>query len=185
MKTALRNSFEKARTNYPDSKPAIEELEAQVERHTRTPKFHVFIEGISWREHRDYGVWAYSIFNANADILTTLPRLSIHGSVQRTTRNRIDLMAAINAIEALPSGVEVRIYTDSEYLYKNFIRSRKKWVENNWKTQSGSEVANKDLWLQLMAAMFKLSRFRWELTDRHSLRAAFRYQHWLLEKPET
>lgn len=68
-----------------------------------------------------------------------------------TTNNRMKLMGVIAALDALKRPCTVTLYTDSKYLADNFPRAAG-WKANGWKGASGKEVANIDLWFQLLKA---------------------------------
>ena len=74
----------------------------------------------------------------------------IFGGEAQTTNNRMELTAAIRALEKIPAGVRVQLFTDSSYLKNAFTNGwLVKWKRNGWKTATKSPVLNKDLWLQL------------------------------------
>jgi len=68
----------------------------------------------------------------------------------KTTNNRMEVLAAIRALEALTKDSEVDLYTDSKYLSdavnKNWIKG---WIKNGWKTAAKKPVKNQDLWVRL------------------------------------
>ncbi len=73
-----------------------------------------------------------------------------------TTNNRMELMAAIQAMQALKEACEVQLYTDSAYLCnaynQHWIDS---WQVKNWKTAAGKPVENQDLWKALLSCTNK------------------------------
>lgn len=72
------------------------------------------------------------------------------GGERRTTNNRMELMAAIAALGVLREYQgEVRVYTDSKYLIQGITGWVWGWQKNGWKTASGSDVLNRELWEQL------------------------------------
>ena len=73
----------------------------------------------------------------------------ICGGEQETTNNRMELMAAIQALEALKFPCSVTIYTDSNYLKQGIQTWIEGWKRKGWRTASGKPVKNKDLWLRL------------------------------------
>ena len=77
----------------------------------------------------------------------------LSGSEDPTTNNRMELMAAIQGLEALKRPCRVRIHTDSQYLRDGITRFIHGWKKNNWKTADKKPVKNIDLWLRLEAAM--------------------------------
>lgn len=73
----------------------------------------------------------------------------IVGSEPNTTNNRMELMAAIVALEALPGRQEIEICSDSEYLIKGMNEWIDAWKERGWRTSTKKEVKNQDLWRRL------------------------------------
>jgi ribonuclease HI len=74
----------------------------------------------------------------------------LSGGDVHTTNNRMEMSAAIKALEALPhQGAQVNIYTDSQYLRDGITRWMMNWKKNNWITTDKKPVKNKDLWLRL------------------------------------
>lgn len=68
-----------------------------------------------------------------------------------TTNNRMELTAAVRALEALKEPCEVTLVTDSEYLKKAFTDGwLDKWQANGWRTAARQPVKNQDLWLELL-----------------------------------
>jgi ribonuclease HI len=77
----------------------------------------------------------------------------LHGSDPSTTNNRMELMAAIQALEALKRPVEVTLYTDSRYLLDGITKWVAGWQRNGWVTAAKQPVKNVDLWHRLVKAM--------------------------------
>jgi ribonuclease HI len=73
----------------------------------------------------------------------------ISGGEALTTNNRMELMAAISALEALKRASEVEIHTDSAYLKDGITRWIHGWKKNGWRTADKKPVKNADLWQQL------------------------------------
>ena len=73
------------------------------------------------------------------------------GGEEATTNNRMELLAAIKAIEALKRPAEVRLHTDSVYLKDGITRWIRGWKANGWKTSAKKPVKNVDLWRRLDA----------------------------------
>ena len=76
----------------------------------------------------------------------------LSGGERATTNNRMELMAAIRALEALKSPSDVTIYTDSRYLMDGITKWVHGWKRNGWKTADKKPVKNDDLWRALEAA---------------------------------
>ena len=73
------------------------------------------------------------------------------GGEPETTNNRMELMAAIQALETLKRGVEADLYTDSTYVQKGITEWIHSWKKRGWKTAAKKPVKNRDLWEQLEA----------------------------------
>ncbi len=77
----------------------------------------------------------------------------ISGGEAATTNNRMELMAAIAALESLTRPVTVRIHTDSTYVKHGITQWIHRWKRNGWKTANKKPVKNEDLWRRLDAAL--------------------------------
>ncbi len=75
------------------------------------------------------------------------------GFEEPTTNNRMEMLAAISALEALKRPSRVHIHTDSQYLRDGITRFIAGWKARGWKTADKKPVKNIDLWLRLEAAM--------------------------------
>lgn len=71
------------------------------------------------------------------------------GAEAHTTNNRMELTAAIRALQALKEPCEVEVVTDSEYLKKGVEQWMTKWKKNGWMTVARKPVINQDLWMEL------------------------------------
>ncbi len=76
----------------------------------------------------------------------------LYGGEPATTNNRMELMAAIQALESLKRPVTVRLYTDSEYVKNGITKWIHGWKAKGWKTADNKPVKNVDLWQRLDAA---------------------------------
>jgi ribonuclease HI len=73
------------------------------------------------------------------------------GGERDTTNNRMELMAVIEGLKALKRPCKVDIYSDSAYVVNAFEQNWiGKWVKNGWKNSAKAEVANSDLWKELI-----------------------------------
>ena len=77
----------------------------------------------------------------------------ISGGEARTTNNRMEMMAAIAALEALKRPARVRLHTDSTYLKDGITKWIHAWKARGWKTAAKKPVKNQDLWQRLEAAL--------------------------------
>ena len=77
-------------------------------------------------------------------------REELFGGEEHTTNNRMELTAAIRALEKIPAGASAELFTDSNYLKNAFTKGwLVKWKHNGWRTATGGNVLNRDLWLAL------------------------------------
>jgi ribonuclease HI len=74
------------------------------------------------------------------------------GGEPDTTNNRMELMAAIAALEALREPCDVILTTDSQYVRQGILDWLANWIRRGWKTAGGDPVKNRDLWERLQAA---------------------------------
>lgn len=78
---------------------------------------------------------------------------TLSGRFRDTTNNRMEMRAAIEALETLKRPCPVAIYTDSNYLRNGITQWVHNWQRNGWQTASKKPVKNKDLWQRLLAAI--------------------------------
>lgn len=74
------------------------------------------------------------------------------GSDPETTNNRMEMTAALRALEALKRPCEVHLYTDSKYLIDGITKWVFGWQKKGWKTAAKKPVLNEDLWRALLDA---------------------------------
>lgn len=77
----------------------------------------------------------------------------LKGGEPETTNNRMELMAAIQALETLTRPVKADLYTDSTYLQKGITEWIYSWKKRGWKTAAKKPVKNEDLWRRLEEAI--------------------------------
>ncbi len=77
------------------------------------------------------------------------------GGEAQTTNNRMELSAAIGALEALTRPCKIVLHTDSQYLRGGVLTWMSNWKRNGWRTADKKPVKNEDLWRQLDAAREK------------------------------
>ena len=90
-------------------------------------------------------------------------RKELIGGEAETTNNRMELMAAIEALRALNKPSEVDLHTDSNYVKNGITEWITKWKQNGWKTSNKKPVKNEELWRELD-----------ELRNRHNVK-----WHWV------
>jgi ribonuclease HI len=91
----------------------------------------------------------------------------LKGGEAHTTNNRMELMAAIAALEALKRPCRVDLYTDSQYLRGGVTGWMDQWKRNGWRTADRKPVKNVDLWQRLDAALAR-HQMRWHWVRGHS-----------------
>ena len=91
----------------------------------------------------------------------------LKGGEAATTNNRMELMGAIAALEALKMPCVVDLHTDSQYLRNGIMTWIKKWKQNGWRTADRKPVKNVDLWQRLDEAI-KRHQVRWHWVKGHA-----------------
>ena len=92
---------------------------------------------------------------------------ALKGGEPHTTNNRMELMAAICALESLKRPCSVDLYTDSEYMRGGITAWIKNWKKNGWRTADKKPVKNIDLWQRLDAALAQ-HHVRWHWVKGHA-----------------
>ncbi|MDE3240476.1 MAG: ribonuclease HI [Paracoccaceae bacterium] len=92
---------------------------------------------------------------------------TLSGGEAETTNNRMELMAAISALEALARPSEITLVTDSAYVKNGVTEWIHGWKRKGWKTSTNKPVKNDDLWKRLDAAQSR-HRVRWEWIKGHA-----------------
>ena len=91
----------------------------------------------------------------------------LYGAEKLTTNNRMELMAAIQALELLTRPCSVQLNSDSIYVLKGITDWMPNWKKRGWKTASKSPVKNEDLWRRLDIAIAKHT-IEWKWVKGHS-----------------
>lgn len=73
----------------------------------------------------------------------------LYGGEKRTTNNRMELLAAITALESLTEKRPVRLHTDSQYVHNGITDWISGWKRRGWTTSAGKPIKNDDLWRRL------------------------------------
>ena len=121
--------------------------------------FNVYTDG-ACSGNPGKGGWGVYIENHNSSF-------QLNGGDINTTNNRMELLAAIKALEAMTGKAEVTIYTDSMYLQQGITNWINNWKLNNWKTSSKKDVKNADLWQRLDKLSVNL-KVTWSWVKAHS-----------------
>ena len=91
----------------------------------------------------------------------------ISGYHPATTNNRMEMVAAIEALKLLKRPCSVAVSTDSNYLYKGMTEWLSGWLNKNWLNARNQPVLNKDLWLELYE-LGKVHNIRWKWIKGHA-----------------
>jgi ribonuclease HI len=91
----------------------------------------------------------------------------LSGCAPATTNNRMELLAAISALEALKRPMAVRLFTDSAYLRHGITTWLPAWKERGWRTADKKPVKNQDLWERLEEALAR-HQVEWRWVRGHS-----------------
>jgi ribonuclease HI len=93
--------------------------------------------------------------------------VELGGREDTTTNNRMEIAAAVNALENLPVGSSAAVHTDSSYLINGITKWVKGWQANGWMTKAKEEVLNQDLWERLVEAIDG-KQISWKYVGGHS-----------------
>ena len=91
----------------------------------------------------------------------------LSGGEPETTNNRMELLAAITALETLKRGCAVDLYTDSQYLRRGITEWIADWKARDWRTAAKKPVKNVDLWQRLETAIER-HKIEWHWVKGHS-----------------
>jgi ribonuclease HI len=91
----------------------------------------------------------------------------LKGGEERTTNNRMELMAAISALEALKKPSHVDLHTDSEYVKNGITAWIHNWKRNGWRTADKKPVKNAELWQRLEQALAR-HEVKWHWVKGHA-----------------
>ena len=97
---------------------------------------------------------------------TVLKERELKGGEADTTNNRMELLAAINALETLERASEITVVTDSAYVKNGVTSWIFSWKKKGWRTAANKPVANVELWQRLEAAQAR-HRVTWEWVKGH------------------
>ena len=89
------------------------------------------------------------------------------GSDKTTTNNKMEMTAAIKALEAVPLGLPIIVHSDSQYVIKGATQWLKGWKARGWRKADGQPVLNQDLWMQMDALMLG-RKITWKWVKGHA-----------------
>ena len=125
----------------------------------KLPHVEIFTDG-ACRGNPGPGGWG-AVLRAGAH------EREIFGYEPHTTNNRMEMMAAIQALAALKRPSDVLLTTDSQYLHKGLTEWLAGWKKRGWRTASRQPVKNADLWQNLEAEVAR-HKVRWAWVRGHS-----------------
>jgi len=94
-------------------------------------------------------------------------RKTMHGGEPETTNNRMEMRAAIEALNALKGPREVILHTDSKYVMDGINQWMPAWKKRGWKTANKKPVKNQDLWQELDEAVSR-HKIKWKWVRGHT-----------------
>jgi len=126
---------------------------------TELPEVHIFTDG-ACRGNPGPGGWAALLRFGERE-------LEVAGGEALTTNNRMELMAAIRALQALKKPCRVQLHTDSIYVRDGITKWIHGWRRNGWRTADKKPVKNAELWQELLEATAS-HRIEWHWVKGHS-----------------
>ncbi len=126
---------------------------------TTSALIEIFTDG-ACRGNPGPGGWAALVREHGAEKV-------LSGAEPATTNNRMEVMAAIEALRSIPHPSRIRLTTDSEYLRQGVTSWVKRWKLNGWRTAAKQPVKNKDLWV-LLDSIVGAHQIEWCWVKGHS-----------------
>ena len=111
------------------------------------------------------GGWGTLMIARDGD--TIVKQRELCGGEADTTNNRMELLAAIHALESLARASDITIITDSQYVKNGVTSWIHGWKKRGWKTSANKPVKNEDLWRRLDSAVAQ-HQVRWEWVKGHA-----------------
>ena len=111
------------------------------------------------------GGWGVLLIAKDGDDI--VKERELYGGEAETTNNRMELLAAINALEALERPSIITVVTDSAYVKGGITQWMFSWKKNGWKTSTKKPVKNEDLWRRLDEARQR-HEVKWEWVKGHA-----------------
>lgn len=102
-------------------------------------RIEVYTDGSCWKNPGGVGGWGVLIAYKGK-------YKALFGGEPSTTNNRMELTAAIKALQALNRPCRITLYTDSQYVQKGITQWIRKWKRRGWLVEGGNSVKNVDLW---------------------------------------
>ena len=102
-----------------------------------------------------------------AIIIINDKKTQMTGSQKNTTNNQMELLAPIKALNKIPKGSKIQIFTDSKYVKSGITEWIHNWKKNGWKTANKQSVKNKEFWIELDLLTEKFE-IKWSWVKGHS-----------------
>ena len=119
--------------------------------------------------HKTTGAGGYAaVLVAHRSDGSIAKQWEVDGGDFETTNNRMELMAVIAGLRALPASARVCIHIDSTYVKKNFEERLQRWQGNGWLTADGKPVKNRDLWKELSTEVARRDVKKWVKVPGHT-----------------
>jgi len=128
------------------------------------PEFFAFTDG-ACSGNPGPGGWGVLLQAKEGE--TVLKERTLFGGAAETTNNRMELMAAIEALNALGRATAITVVTDSAYVKGGITEWLRNWKRRGWKTASNGAVKNEDLWRALDEAAARHD-VTWEWVKGHA-----------------
>ena len=142
--------------------------EIKIENHAK-----IYADGACWFEvGGGVGGWGALIIENNEE-------RQIYGGHNCTSKNKMEMMACIKALESLSQASIVKLYTDSHYIIDGITKWIHGWKKHGWITKDGHEVKNKALW-EILDFHCNHHKINWQLI--HSRTRENRIAYYLAEK---
>ena len=110
--------------------------------------YDIWTDGACANKTSGAGGYAAVLFARRSDG-SIAEQWEVSGGAFETTNNRMELMAVIAGLRALPAPARVCVHIDSTYVMKNFKERLERWQGNGWRTADRKPVKNRDLWEEL------------------------------------
>ncbi|TDL75001.1 ribonuclease HI [Palleronia sediminis] len=128
------------------------------------PEFFAYTDGACSGNPGPGGWGALLCARENGEVVKSR---DLKGGEKLTTNNRMELLAAISALESLGRSCRITVVTDSQYVKNGVTSWIHGWKRNGWKTSAKKPVKNDDLWKRLDAAQARHD-VRWEWVKGHA-----------------
>ena len=134
-------------------------FEKYTEKQTEQSSVHIFTDG-ACKGNPGLGGWAALLRYEHME-------KKIQGAEPETTNNRMEMLAAIKALETLKRPCAIQLFTDSQYLKQGITTWIHNWKRNNWQIAVKKKIKNLDLW-QRLDSLSQIHHIQWQWVKGHS-----------------